>query len=313
MLTIIRAGVHTSVQDAGRIGSRGMGVSRSGALDLPALRIANLLVGNDENAPALEITLGQVVIEFNQDGWFALTGAGCDARIDGRAVWTGWRLPYKRGQQLVLKTPRHGMRSYLAVAGGLDVPRVMGSASTDLKAGFGGFQGRLLKDGDKLPVRDGGQHFMESRGVKQLLWGNRIRALAGPEYQEFSKVSQEDFWRLPWHISPQSNRMGYRLQGPVLARETRRELYSHGLLPGVVQVPHNGQPIVLMNDAQTTGGYPRIAVVIEADLYHLAQVRLGEPIHFIPCTHEEALKARHEQELFIRQIAWHLQEPVKVK
>jgi biotin-dependent carboxylase-like uncharacterized protein len=123
---------------------------------------------------------------------------------------------------------------------------------------------------------------------------------------EFDEASKESFWRAPWKISPQSNRMGYRLQGQPLTRTTDRELLSHGLLPGVIQVPGNGQPIVLMNDAQTTGGYPRIACIIEADRYHLAQIPLGQPIHFVQCSLEEALKARQDQQRYLEQLAWRL-------
>ena len=198
------------------------------------------------------------------------------------------------------------MRSYLAIAGGIDVPEVMGSRSTDLKVGIGGFEGRLLRDGDRLAIGVSTRKFSEPQGVKQLMWGNLIRALPGPEYQEFDEVSQASFWRSPWQLSPQSNRMGYRLQGQPLTRTTDRELLSHGLLPGVVQVPHNGQPIVLMNDAQTTGGYPRIACIIEADMYHLAQIPLGQPIHFVQCSLEEALKARYDQQRYLEQLAWRL-------
>lgn len=268
--------------------------------------MANLLVGNDANAAALEITLGQLVVEFEADGWFALTGAGCEAHLDRTPVWSGWRLPVKAGQRLTLKRPLHGMRSYLAVAGGIDVPEVMGSRSTDLKVGIGGFEGRLLRDGDRLAIGVSTRQFSGPQGVKQLMWGNLIRALPGPEYQEFDEVSQASFWRSPWQLSPQSNRMGYRLQGQPLTRTTDRELLSHGLLPGVVQVPHNGQPIVLMNDAQTTGGYPRIACIIEADMYHLAQIPLGQPIHFVQCSLEEALKARYDQQRYLEQLAWRL-------
>jgi biotin-dependent carboxylase-like uncharacterized protein len=307
MLTIIRAGIYTSIQGGKRVGFRQSGVSYCGALDGPALSIANALVGNDLDAPGLEITLGQCEIEFGKVCWFALTGAGCEARLDGKAVWTGWRYQAQAGQRLVLKRPLHGMRSYLALAGGLDVPEVLGSASTDLKTGVGGFEGRLLHDGDVLPLQPSSKTFRGPQGVKQLLWGNRIRALPGPEYQEFDKASQEAFWRLPWQLNPQSNRMGYRLQGQPLVRTSRRELVSHGLLPGVVQVPSSGQPIVLMNDAQTTGGYPRIACVIEADMYHLAQIPLGQPIHFVPCTLEDALAARSEQKRFVEQLAWRIQ------
>ncbi|MBK4714483.1 MULTISPECIES: 5-oxoprolinase subunit PxpC [Tenebrionibacter/Tenebrionicola group] len=305
MLKMLRAGILTTVQDRGRAGYRMGGVSRSGALDMPSLIVANVLVGNDPGAAALEITLGNCLIEFTRDGWFALTGADCAAQLDDKPVWTGWRQPAKAGQRLRLTMPQRGMRSYLAVAGGLDVPEIMGSRSTDLKGAFGGVEGRELRDGDELAALPG-RTFSEARGVRQLLRGNRIRALPGPEYCEFSREAKENFWRLPWQISPQSNRMGYRLQGQTLEREALRELTSHGLLPGVVQVPHSGQPIVLMNDAQTTGGYPRIACIIEADLHHLAQVRLGEPIHFVQCSLEEALKARREQRVYFEQLTWQL-------
>ena len=308
MLKIIRAGMYTSVQDGGREGLRQLGISRCGAMDKPALVTANLLVGNGANAAALEITLGQVDIQFERSGWFALTGAACEAKLDGEPVWVGWRTAVQAGQHLVLKNPQHGVRSYLAVAGGSAVPKVLGSRSTDLKVGIGGLEGRRLQDGDRLKLGKSDKQFRGPRGVKQLPIGNRIRALPGPEYQEFDSVSQDTFWRSPWQLSPQSNRMGYRLQGQPLKRTTDREMLSHGLLPGVVQVPHNGQPIVLMNDAQTTGGYPRIATIIEADMYQLAQIPLGQPIHFVPCSLEEALKARADRQRYFEQLAWRLND-----
>ncbi|GBU12186.1 allophanate hydrolase [Enterobacterales bacterium] len=306
MLNILRAGIFTTVQDLGRSGYRHLGVSQTGALDAPALRIGNLLVGNDENAAGLEITLGQFSTQFSRAGWIALTGAGCHAELDGKSLWTGWCYAVKPGQVLTMKTPTRGMRSYLAVSGGIDVPEVLGSRSTDLKTGFGGLAGRPLRDGDALPVGKKGSEPKQSIGIKQVLFGNRIRALPGPEYQEFSEEARDSFWRTAWQLSPQSNRMGYRLHGHALTRETDREMLSHGLLPGVVQVPHGGQPIVLMADAQTTGGYPRIACVIEADLYNLAQIRLGEPIHFVKCSLDEAQTALREQQRFIDQIKWSL-------
>lgn len=307
MLNILRAGIYTTVQDLGRNGFRRLGISQGGALDIPALKIANLLVGNAPDAAGLEITLGQFSAEFTRSGWIALTGAGCDAQLDGKPLWTGWRYAVKKGQKLVLGQPKRGMRSYLALAGGIAVIEMLGSRSTDLKAAFGGLEGRLLKDGDRLPLGKSVSLPAASVGVKQLLFNNRIRAMPGPEYDEFTPEAQEEFWRTAWQLSPQSNRMGYRLHGSgMLARTTDREMLSHGLLPGVVQVPHNGQPIVLMADAQTTGGYPRIACVIEADLYHLAQIRLGEPIHFIPCSVAQAQRAKAEQDHFIQQIAWGL-------
>ncbi|WP_413727049.1 5-oxoprolinase subunit PxpC [Sodalis sp. RH19] len=307
MLKVIHAGMMTAVQDGGRTGYRNLGISQGGVLDLPAMQMANLLVGNDAQAAVLEITLGQFSADITASGWVALTGADCHAQLDGQPVWTGWRFKVQPGQTLKLGTPKHGMRSYLAVSGGFDVPVVLNSRSTDLKAGFGGHQGRMIGDGDVL--RAGQPRYQPTRqmGIRQLLFGNRVRALPGPEYREFSADSQDAFWRSSWQLSPQSNRMGYRLQGPTLIRNTDRELFSHGLLPGVVQVPHGGQPIVLMADAQTTGGYPRIACVIAADLFHLAQIRLGEPIHFIQCTLEEAQGAWLDQQRYLEQIAWQLE------
>ncbi|KGT90398.1 hypothetical protein NG99_18640 [Erwinia typographi] len=304
MLKIIRAGMATTLQDAGRTGWRQYGVSQSGVLDHPAMVTANLLVGNARNSAVLEITLGQFCAEFTRDGWIALTGAGCDAKLDSKPVWTGWRTAVRKGQRLTLKMPPRGMRSYLALDGGFAVESVLGSCSTDAKAGFGGFSGRPIQDGDRLPQRDPQKAFKKPVGVRQLLFGNRIRVMAGPEFHEFSHESHEAFWRTSWKLNPQSNRMGYRLQGRPLQRIVKREMLSHGLIPGVIQVPPNGQPIVLMADAQTTGGYPRIGCVIEADLYHLAQIRLGEPIHFVWCNLEQALKAKHDQQLALEQIAW---------
>lgn len=307
MLNIIRAGLQTTVQDQGRNGLRGQGVSLGGALDAPALYAANLLVGNRGTDAGLEVTLGECTVEFTREGWMALTGAGCDAYLDKQRIWTGWNYPVRAGQRLVLHRPKRGMRSYLAVSGGIDVPKVLGSRSTDLTGGFGGLDGRKLNDGDVLPLGEVRHVPQKSQGIKQLLFNNYIRVLPGPEYQEFSPEEQEFFWRTPWHLSPQSNRMGYRLNGHSLRRNSSREMFAHGLLPGVIQVPHGGQPIVLMADAQTTGGYPRIACVIEADLYHLAQIRLGEPIHFIRCTLAEAQQAYKEQKIYLRQLERGLQ------
>lgn len=308
MLNIMRAGLHTTVQDVGRFGLSQLGIGRCGALDAPALQVANLLVGNAADAAALEITLGQLEATFTSPRWIALTGADCHATLDGRPLWTGWCFAARPGQTLRLRAPRNGMRSYLAVSGGIDVPPALGSRSTDVKAAFGGYEGRPLADGDRLPLGEPLVARQRQLGVRQLLFCNRVRVLPGPEYQEFDHEAQENFWRTGWQLSPQCNRMGYRLLGPELKRRREREMLSHGVLPGVVQVPPNGKPIVLMADAQTTGGYPRIASVIEADLFHLAQIRLGEPVHFIRCTLAQAQQARQEQQRYLEQLAWRLHD-----
>ncbi|CAK9884459.1 MAG: putative protein YbgK [Candidatus Erwinia impunctatus] len=304
MLTIIRAGMSTTLQDAGRAGWRQFGIGPGGALDKSAMQTANLLVGNQPDDAVLEITFGQFCAEFGRDGWIALTGACCDADIDGVTVWTGWRTAVKKGQRLTMKMPRRGMRSYLAVAGGFDVEPVLGSCSTDTNARFGGINGQKLVDGESIALLPATRLFTRPLGVRQQLFGNRIRALPGPEYHEFSYESQQAFWRTAWQLNQQSNRMGYRLQGRALVRTATRDMLSHGLLPGVVQVPPAGQPIVLMADAQTTGGYPRIACVIEADLHHLAQIRLGDAVHFVHCTEHDAHRAMQQQRCDLEKIAW---------
>ncbi len=233
MLKIIHAGLHTSVQDAGRHHLRHLGISQSGALDMPALSIANLLVGNAMSEAGLEITLGKFAATFTSSCWIALTGADSHAELDGKPIWTGWRFHVKAGQTLRLRMPRRGMRSYLAISGGLGLPDVLGSLSTDLKAGFGGYLGRPLRDGDTLPLKKAAYRKPHKPvGIKQILFSNRVRVLPGPEYHEFSEEARDTFWRTGWQLSPQSNRMGYRLQGPALARITPRELFSHGVLPG---------------------------------------------------------------------------------
>ncbi len=280
MIEILRPGIQTTVQDLGRAGWRHLGVALCGALDQPAMRLANRLVDNCSAAAGLELVAGTIEIRFHRAAWFALCGASFDATLDGQQVHCGWRSYSAAGQILRLKEPKTGMRSYLAVDGGLLVPEVMGSRATDIQAGFGGWHGRALLAGDRLPL--GEAHFFERRvGVIQREWTPEIRALPGPEYMQYEETARQVFWSQAWTVSTHSNRMAYRLQGPILQRETSLDLASHGVLPGVIQVPPNGQPIVLLADAQTTGGYPRIATVIEADLWKFAQAPPGRQFCFV--------------------------------
>lgn len=308
MLSVIKAGLQTTVQGRPREGYRSSGISSSGPLDYPSMQIANLLVGNDKDAAVLEITLGQFSAKFTQNGWLALTGADCAAKLGNKSITVGWCYPFEAGDELVLNHPNIGMRSYLAICGGIDIEHYLGSASTDLNAHFGGFQGRALLEGDEVKIAKPTRMPSKSRGVQLPVNTHRIRAITGPEYDEFSKQAKTHFWHSAWQLSPQSSRIGFRLAGPVLERKVSREMRSHGLLPGVIQVPHNGQPIILMADAQTTGGYPKIASVIEADLHHLAQVRLGDRIEFVHCTLQEAYEAHRRLSLHINAIERGLNE-----
>ena len=314
MIEIIRPGAQASVQDLGRVGFRRFGVGRSGAADDLALRVGNRLLGNDPNAAAIEFTLGRAALRFDADMRVALTGAECSANLDGVPVWSWHAFDVRRGETLTLPAPRGGTRTYLCVAGGIDVPLVMQSRSTDLKSGYGGFEGRVLKEGDRLPAgRPGLAAPQDWVGVAAPGWalpvnrqGNAltIRLLPGPEYPDFEPASQQALWSADWTITPQSNRMGLRLEGPALARRAERsaDLLSQGVVPGVMQVPPNGQPIALMSDAQTTGGYPKIGTVIGADLWRLAQVPLGATVRFAQVTLDQAAAAQAEVDRYLRQI-----------
>ncbi|QEL55897.1 5-oxoprolinase subunit C family protein [Chromobacterium paludis] len=300
-LEAIKAGPQTTVQDLGRFGARHLGVCRAGAMDTLALTVANRLVGNPASAAALEITLPPACFRLLRDGMLALAGADCSATLDGEPVWPGWRTPFRAGQVLQLQAPRLGMRAYLAVDGGIALPQVMASASTDLMAGFGGLDGRALRDGDRLPL-GAPKPPKPRRGVWLPRPGPQIRVHPGPEYALLSKSARERLWSAPWQITPSSNRMGYRLSGPRLQLAEPREMPSHGALPGLIQLPPDGQPIVLMADAQATGGYPRLGMVAAADLWQLGQARLGSSLHFVESSLEDLRQADQQWQRYLNRI-----------
>lgn len=302
MIEVVRAGCLSSVQDLGRPGYRRFGVSPGGAADALALRLANRLVGNATHAAGIEVTAGpKAQFAFDTDTTIALAGADLTATLDAELIGPGWRLPVRAGQLLTFGAPRSGLRAYLAVAGGIDVPIVLGSCSTDLNARFGGYANRALKDGDRLHCHAASAP-RDRFGIKLLPWTATIRALPGPEFETFTDAARAVFWKSDWQASPQSNRMGYRLTGPTLLRTGTDELRSHAVFPGTVQVPPNGQPIALLVDAQTTGGYRRIATVIEADLWKLGQLPLGNCLRFVSCTLDEARAARQALKQYLRRV-----------
>ncbi|KQV60575.1 hypothetical protein ASC95_03775 [Pelomonas sp. Root1217] len=302
MIELLRAGPLTTVQDLGREAWRDRGISRCGALDDIALACGNLLVGNAVDAAGLEFTLGPATLRFDADCCIAVTGTDADASLDGRPLRPWWRQRVQAGQTLKLAAPRERMRSYLSISGGIALPAALGSRSTDLKAGFGGLDGRALRDGDVLPLAVPERLPAPRIGIHAPDWDATVRVLPGPEYEEFSTAAREAFWVADWKLTPQSNRMGYRFAGPELRRERDTELASHGVLPGVIQVPPSGQPIVLLADAQTTGGYPKIGVVIRADLWKLGQLRLGATLRFTPCTTDEAIAALRDRQATLARL-----------
>ncbi|MEO6245262.1 MAG: 5-oxoprolinase subunit PxpB [Opitutaceae bacterium] len=290
-IEVARPGVFTTVQDLGRPGHRAQGVALGGAADALALRVANLLVGNAETEAALEFTLAGPELIFRRDALVAVCGAEIDGVPEGRPM------PIRAGQTLDLGRLRHGCRGYLAVAGGIDVPIVLGSRGTDVRGGFGGWAGRALHAGDCLSVpdfhRDPGEHWHIDRRIFPPPGPPVfLRVVAGRHTDDFDAV-----WLAhEFKASPQSDRMGVRLSGATMLRRTARELISAPVTPGTVQVPPDGRPIVLLADAQTIGGYPRLAHVITVDLARAAQLRPGDSVRFTMVPLAEARRLLRERE-----------------
>jgi antagonist of KipI len=298
--TVTRAGFLTSVQDPGRTGFREFGVSTSGALDLLALRVANLLVGNDERAAGLEITLGGLQLRFNDQRIVAWCGGEFEVEIGSQSLPAGHVACSQTGDELKFRTSQIGCRAWLAISGGVDVPIVLGSRSTDLRANFGGFDGRALRDGDVIPLgpRMGSSAFAKATADRPIP-GTRIsswtaphdwvspakpnpilRFLRGTDWTRFNASTLQRLTSEPFTVSPDSDRMGVRLTGPELPRADKVDLISEAVAPGTVQVPPSGQPILLLGDCQTIGGYPKIAHVITVDLGIAAQLRAGDRLRF---------------------------------
>ena len=293
-LKVLAPGLLTSVQAGARHGSRHFGVASSGAMDEYSWRVGNLLVGNQETAAALEITLQGPRLQFERPVRIAITGADIDARI-GDSVIPAWRpVSLPAGTELRLGNCRRGMRAYLAVSGGVDLPDVLGSASTDLRDGFGGLSGRALVADDQLVFKSTPNAVADKLEIAHwwidptpdLDWSQpcTIRFLPGSDPLSAPEVLVENNYR----VSPASNRQGLRLQGPGLSAANSQERVSGPVAAGTVQLPPDGQPIVLLADAQTIGGYPCIGHVVRTDWPRLAQLRPGDFLRFQKIDHATA-------------------------
>ncbi|MDH0746932.1 biotin-dependent carboxyltransferase family protein [Pseudomonas sp. GD03842] len=295
MIEILTTGALNSVQDTGRFGYLNLGVAQSGAMDATALAVGNLVLGNDPACAALEVAMYPFKLRFTKEQTFAVVGAHCQITLGERVVPPQWVCHAKAGDTLVLQPPSVGVRSYVCFAGGLDVQLVMGSRSTDLKSALGGLEGRGLRRGDTIDVYQSAA-FEFSGGVcapTSVVTGEaEIRVTAASEYSEFSDEELRRFFTSKWTVTQESNRMGIRLAGPTIAPRQKMEMLSHGILPGTVQVPPAGQPIVQMADANTCGGYPKIANVIDVDIARLAQLAVGSTFRFVEVTHDQALQAQ---------------------
>ena len=308
MIEILRSGPLNSIQDLGRERALQWGVGRAGAMDPVALRIGNALLGNPDGEAGIEIAIFPFEIRLATGCAFALTGAETRASLDGSPLPPLWASRARAGQVLSLSASRSGTFAYVTFAGGLDISRRLGSCSTDLKSGFGGRDGQPLRPGQRLSLKDsaaaasvpatglGASASAAPQPRRGPDGASLIRCIAAAEWPDFDDESARAFAAQAWTVSRQVNRQGYRLSGPALRLKAPRELLSHGLVPGVVQVPPDGQPIVQMAEANTCGGYPKIATVIDADLWRLAQTRSGETVRFELVSWDEAISAEQEQE-----------------
>ncbi len=295
MISVIAPGLLTTVQDEGRPGYRACGMPVSGALDPYAYAAANLLAGSPPGAAALEMTLLGGTFRFERNAFAAVTGADLGATLDGAAVAPWSSFPVRAGGVLACGSAASGCRAYLAVHGGIDVPPVLGSRSTYARAAVGGLAGRALAAGDVLPVGTGPgaprPRALSPRLAPRYGGEVRLRAVPGPQDDRFRPEGVATFFASAYKVTNRNDRMGYQLEGPAVLHAGGADIVSDALLPGAVQVPGNGLPIVMMADCQTVGGYAKIATVAAADLPALAQCRLGDVVRFERCSLDDAVEA----------------------
>jgi antagonist of KipI len=301
-----RAGFLTSVQDLGRTGYRQFGVSLGGALESFGLRVANLLVGNDQRAAGLEITLGGLRLLFSDERMIAWCGGDFDVRIGSKTLPVGHTARLQAGEELKFGRARIGCRAWLAISGGIDVPLVLGSRSTDLRAGFGGFEGRTLRDQDVIPLSVWLGSSTAATGISSWTapheWVSParpkpiLRFIRGVDWNRFNASTLQRLTSEAFAVSPDSDRMGVRLDGPELTRVDQGDLISEAVTPGTIQVPPSGKPILLLGDCQTIGGYPKMAHVITVDLAVAAQLRAGDHVRFSEVSLTDAHRLLCERE-----------------
>jgi antagonist of KipI len=320
---VLQAGVLTTVQDRGRTGHQHEGIPVSGAMDDLSLRVGNLLVGNGEGAAALELTLVGPTLRFDEQMLIAVTGGDLGVTVDGAPIplWRPVCVP--AGATVSAAAAKRGSRGYIAVAGGIDVPIVLGSRSTYARASLGGLGGRPLRRGDMLPIgswaelaRRIGAAVARDNGRNRVAigrWGASaslvpfytssavVRLIEGTHTTMLVSESRERLWSAEFRVGAQSDRMGYRLESVPLELSEPRELLSEAVAFGTVQLPPGGNPIVLMADRQTTGGYPRIGQVATVDLPLLAQLKAGDRVRFRPISLDEAQRLYLAREDNLRQ------------
>jgi len=299
-LEVLHGGTLTTIQDLGRRGYQRFGMPTAGAMDITSLRLANRLVQNDEGQACLEITYIGLRLVALRDLVIAITGGDLTPKMDGSPLSMWETVSVRKNSEISFTALRNGIRSYLAVAGGIQIAEIMGSKSTCIRAGIGGFEGRPLKNGDRLRIgrlcprlspRRVKEPFIPRYGGK---WKTRV--ILGPQDDYFSARGIETFLSFEYTITPQSDRMGYRLQGPVIEHGKGADIISDATCLGSVQVPGHGLPIILLADRQTTGGYPKIATALTVDVHDLGQAKPGDGIRFSSISIIEAHEIREHYE-----------------
>ncbi|MBX9458315.1 MAG: biotin-dependent carboxyltransferase family protein [Rhizobium sp.] len=316
MIEILSSGLMNSVQDLGRPGYLDQGIGRGGAMDRPALRIANLLAGNAEGAAAIEVAVFPFRLRFLEPAGYAVTGASCRASLNGQPLPPWWSGTADAGDELRLEPPTAGSRAYITIGGGIDVPEVLRARATDLKSVFGGLEGRALARGDRLATGSRSTpaavtssrsidpfHFRDTLGGMAGGEPLTLRIMPGAEFDAFNHEARQALFGMEFRVSADNNRQGMRLEGSVLALTRKTELLSHGIMPGTIQVPPSGQAVIQLAEANTCGGYPKIAHVIETDLWKLGQAPSGAAIRFEVVGRDTAVAAIRDEELRLRRLA----------
>lgn len=305
-ITVLNPGLLTTVQDMGRIGYQQFGVSVSGVMDPRAAATANILVGNPEDEAVLECTMLGPQLRFDAANTIALTGGDLMASLDGQPVPTYRAIAAQAGQTLRFQAPKTGCRAYIAFTGGLDIPQVMGSRSTYMKAKIGGFQGRKLQKDDVIGFRAPGtpknlnERYIYPEFIPRPVY--TIRVVMGPQDDAFTEKGIATFLGETYSVTNEFDRMGCRMDGPVIEHVTDGNIISDGIAFGAIQVPTEGKPIIMMADRQTTGGYTKIANVISADFRLLGQLKAGDKVKFEKVSIQAAQEALLNQRAALRTL-----------
>ena len=292
-IIVLNSGMKTTIQDRGRYGYQSSGFSVSGVMDRRSATLANFLVGNEPGEPVIEFVLTGPEISFTKDTIIALTGGDFHPRVNGNPVENYCAIEIRKGDRLSLPFAKTGSYGYLAIANGLEIEKIMGSFSTNTRVHIGGFKGRPLENGDSIPFarsRKQDENALVRRMKPEVFEETKVelRVVLGPEEDSFTKKGIETFLSNEYTLTSQIDRMGYRLEGEEIEHKASADIITNGIAFGAVQVPAHGNPIIMLADRQTTGGYTKIANIISVDIYRLVQLREGDSVTFSEVSPEEA-------------------------